>query len=235
MKCAFAIIAIVVTAGFGQTRFPMRFLDEVGNLGNEYSDEKRQSADLGIARVSADTGKLKVQGVDDAGQRWQVRLPQVGGLGWTEVWTADFDANGRKDLLFAGHFPGVGRCISRVEITLMLFGGQGRPRLWVVSTMIPNESGFPYVPIIILDLNRDGRAEFVTTSCERIEPPEGFGERLTLSGLYEARQAQLVPMRGTGTDPYVRIARQIHGEKSIGVLPPENWPAPRRTSDQQWP
>jgi hypothetical protein len=229
-----ALAALFAASSFGQTRFKMRFVDEVGHLGNEYSSENRQVADLGLAKISADRGELKVEGLDEAGRPWRVRLAQVGGVGWTEVWTADFDANGRMDLLFAGHFPGVGRCIDGVEVTLMLFDGSGRPRAWTLSTMLPDVSAFPFVPIIVLDMDRNGRAEFVTTTCDRIEPPTGFGERYTLSGVYEASDAALVAMRSTDTRLYARTARQIQGLRSLGTIPPKQWrdpepfPGPRR-------
>ncbi len=211
----------------------MKYVDEVGNLGNQFSDEKRQSADLGIARVSPErtTGTLRVVGRDAQGKAWQVRLSQVGGLGWTEVWTADFDANGRRDLLFAMHFPGNGRCINSVDIALLLIDEQGRPAPWEISTMMPaNSTRFPFVPVIIRDLDQNGSAEFVTTDCDRIDPPQGFGERWTMSGVYEARHTRLIPLRGSDPQPYARIAGRIHGLKTMETLPPTSWPDPEPPS-----
>ena len=167
-----------------------------------------------------------MEGLDAAGKGWRVELPQVGGVGWTEVWTADFDANGRNDLLFAAHFPGNSRCINGVEITVLLIDKQGRPAPYELSTMMPDSARFPFVPVIVRDLNADGRAEFVTTICERIDPPEGFGERWKVSGVYEARHSQLVPLRGGDTRPYMRVASRIHGRVKMETMPPKSWPDP---------
>jgi hypothetical protein len=206
----------------------MKYLDDVGNLGNQYSHDKRQSANLGIARVRSEGegSTLRVEGFDAGGKMWRVWLPQIGGVGFTEVWTADFDANGRQDLLFAGHFPGNGRCIDGLDITLLLFDAQGRPVPWNMSTMLPDHSSFPYVPVIVRDLNGDHRAEFVMTDCERVDPPEGFGERRRVSGVYEAREARMVPLRDVDTQPYARIAGRIHGVGKMETTPPDNWPDP---------
>lgn len=218
--------------GFAQSRFPMIYLDEVGNLGNPFSDEKRQSADLGIARVSPEgaSGMIRVEGHDAAGRGWLVQLNQVGGLGWTEVWTADFDANGRKDLLFATHFPGLGRCINSVDIAVLLIDAQGRPAPLEISTMMPPGSKFPFVPVIVRDLDQNGRAEFITTTCERVDPPDGFGESWKLSGVYEARHTQLVPLRGSDVRPYLQVARRIHGLAIMEALPSRSWPDPQPPS-----
>ena len=90
MKPVLAVSLLYSVGAFGQARFPMGYVDEVGHLGNRHSDEKRVSVDVGLARVRADDGELLVEG---------------------EMWSVNFDGNGRKDLLFAGYFPGSGRCV----------------------------------------------------------------------------------------------------------------------------
>src|SRR5712691_4242755 len=63
-------------------------LDEIGNLGNPYSNDKRKSADLhGFARVTLDRGELRFEGRDHTGKAWRLWMSSVGGVGWTEVWT----------------------------------------------------------------------------------------------------------------------------------------------------
>ncbi|MFN7935379.1 MAG: hypothetical protein U0R19_18770 [Bryobacteraceae bacterium] len=171
MKSVVAVSLLCSVGAFGQARFPMQYVDEVGHLGNPHSDEMRVSVDVGVARVRAVDGELMVEG-----EKWSVRIEQKGGVGWTTVWSADFDGNGRKDLLFAGFFPGNGRCVNNgVDVSVLLFREHGVPEVWELRTMLPDVTRFPYVPILVRDLDGDRRAEFVTISCERVDPPEIWG------------------------------------------------------------
>ena len=121
------IFVLLTETALAQPRFPMRYLGEVGHLGTPGNP---RSASLGFASVHADNGggHLRVQGLDAGGKAWRVRMPIDGsGGGFTEVFTADFDANGRPDLLFADHFTGVGKCIDTLRLTVLLFDEAGRP------------------------------------------------------------------------------------------------------------
>lgn len=89
----------------------MRFLDEVGNLGNPYNDKRTFAELAGLDRVSPQGDILLFEGRDLAGKPWRLFMSGAGGVGRTEVWTADFDRNGRTDLLIGSHFPGNGRCV----------------------------------------------------------------------------------------------------------------------------
>lgn len=230
LRKAFILALWLITESLGitQPRFSMRYLDDVGNLGNRFAGEKRRSIDVGFARVTTDrnSGRLRVKGTDLHGNAWRVELDQVGGIGWTEVWSADFDANRKSDLLFAAHFPGNGRCIDAVNLTFLLFDEDGRPNQYELPTRLPDTARFPYVPVIVRDLNHDGRAEFITTDCGRVDPPEGFGERRWVSGVYEAQNARLVTVRGADLRPYLRIAGQIHRIQNMTAAPVVQWPQP---------
>jgi hypothetical protein len=179
----------------GQARFPMKYLDEVGHLGDTSVNDHRKSANLVVARVfrEGEGSTLRFEGRDLAGKPSRLWLPGVGGVGWTDVWMADFDHNGQRDLLIGTHFPGNGRCVNGEEITILMFDARGRPIPWTTATMLPNGSKYPYVPAILRDVNRDGRAEVVTTGCE----PGGWPgeEHWRITGVYEARDARWIPLK----------------------------------------
>lgn len=223
MKSVMAV-SLLCSVGFGEARFPMQYVDEVGHLGNPYSDEKRTAVDVGMAKIRADgDGGLVVEG-----EKWMVRIEQKGGVGWTTVWSADFDGNGRRDLLFAGYFPGNGRCVNNgVEVSVLLFREDGVPEVWELRTMLPDLTRFPYVPILVRDLDGDGRAEFVTILCERVDPPEGFGERYEVDGVFEARDGRLAPLVGTDVGAYAKVARRALGSR-LRTSARSNWQEVRR-------
>ena len=150
----------VAALSMGQARFPMKYRASVGALGSEF--DNRRSVDLGSVRVFAEEGDLRIEGKDHSGKPWRVWVPQRGGIGGTDVWTADFDHDGQEDLLIRSFFPSNGRCLDGGEITVVLFDEYGRPVPWNVTAQLIDD---PVLPPI-LDLNRDDRAEFVITSCE---------------------------------------------------------------------
>src|SRR5436305_1616501 len=79
-------------------------------------------------------GNLVVEGVDDDRKHWNATLLMLGGVGFTDVWQADFDGNGRPDLLLAAYFPQNGRCVDGITLSFLLFDAHGRPVPWVVQT-----------------------------------------------------------------------------------------------------
>ena len=230
MRVLLAFLAAGVA--MGQARFPMKYLDEVGHLGEDH----RKFADLRFARAYPDEGGLRFEGRDHAGRIWRVWTKQVGGGGFTEVWTADFDHNGQPDLLIAAAFPGNGRCVSNVDITVLLFDASGRPVPWMVSTEIPyHESRFPYFPVILLDTNKDGRAEIVTTECG---PWDADSLDYQVTGVYEARESHWVPLRDAPLEPYIQAAHADHARTALPpgyihwfLTPPEDWADQMRLVD----
>jgi len=143
---------------------------------------------------------LRFEGRDIAGKPWRLWLRGVGGVGWTDVWMADFDHNGQRDLLIAAHFPGNGRCVRYVDIMILMFDASGRPIPWTAGTNLPNGDKSPYIPAILRDINADGRAEIVTTGCEPGEWPGEEHWRMT--GVYEARETRWTPLRNVALAPY---------------------------------
>ena len=182
-------LLVLAAAGVAsaQAQFQMKYLDEIGHLGGL---DKRTTVNLGIAKVFAEPGgDLRFEGRDAKGKLWRVWLPAVGGVGGTDVWSADFDRNGRQDLLIAAMFPGNGRCIEEATIYTIMFDNLGRPVPWVADTN--SFTGYGYRPVAVVDLNHDGRGEMVTMSCEYSDPSTGFGEDRKISGIYEAKDRAL--------------------------------------------
>jgi hypothetical protein len=218
---------IVAGVAVGQVPFPMKYLGEVGHLGQDLFD-RRKFADFGFARAFPDEyGELRFEGPDHAGKIWRVWMPQVGGVGSTEVWTGDFDHNGQADLLIARSFPGNGRCVSNADLTMLLFDASGRPVPWTASTEIPDtERRFPYRPAVLVDANNDGRAEIVTTRCG---PWDANSLDFQVTGVYEAREAHWLPMQDVPLEPYIQAAHAAHPSYRPGYIhwlpvQPEKWP-----------
>jgi hypothetical protein len=194
---ALAFVACAVAADSVTGLFHgVRYLDEVGHLGTE--PDPRTSVDFTIAKAAMTSdGDIEFSGKDDAGQKWSARLPVIGGIGWTTVWKADFDHNGRPDVMVASHFPGNGRCIENVTVSFLMIDAHGKPNPWVIHTNVPKETAFPPIPAILTDLNGDGHAQLVVTDCEYGARPR-LGEDHSITGIYEAYDAvwKLTPPTG---------------------------------------
>jgi hypothetical protein len=224
----FFLRILLVAAAVGeitsaQSSFPMKYLDEVGLIGLRGPDP-RNSVDLGIAFVVSENGDaLRFEGRDHKGDPWRVWIPQTSGAGWTEVWTGDFDHNGQPDLLIGAHPAISGRCVGRADLLFLMFDESGRPKPWQVSTEIPNGNRFPYQPAILLDLNRDGRAEIVSTACAYGTKFEGPFTEWSITGVYEARDARWIPLRTGEVTPYLRAAAKANGIKEWLPVKPSQW------------
>jgi hypothetical protein len=181
----------------------VRYLDEVGHLGTD--PDPRTSVDFTMAKAAmAGDGDIEFSGKDDAGQKWSARLPVIGGMGWTTVWKADFDHNGRPDLMVASHFPGNGRCIENVTVSFLMIDSHGKPHPWIIHTNVPKEAAFPPIPAILTDLEADGHAQIVATDCEYANRPR-LGEDHSITGIYEAHDSVWKLVRPTGTAAQERV------------------------------
>lgn len=222
----------LVISGHAESRFAMCYLADVGHLGSPASGDRRRVVDLGVARAYPDgAGVVRLEGKDRRGKPWRLWLPQVGGFGWTEVWGADFDADGQQDLLIASHFPGCGRCIDGAELVVLLFEQNGRPMPWHQRTRVPEGRKFPFVPAIVMDLDGNGRAEIVTTSCEYADGPGRFSEDRSVTGVYQAQDARWLPLREAEMAQYVRAAKASHPSPKPGFIrwlpaTPQAWDDP---------
>lgn len=145
-------------------KFPLRFLGEIGHL------EPGQRLTLAPGITATGVGAV-IEGQDRQGQPWKVSPYLASGIGWTAVWTADFDGDGQRDLLIEAMFPGNGVCVNGASILLLLFDEQGRPVPSFLETALPRTEGdaFPYWPVHVSDLDKDRRAEFTLVDCRRAD------------------------------------------------------------------
>ncbi len=221
---ALGLLLLIAGLSCAQSQFPLRFLAEFGDLG---VDDPRKSVNLGLATLfAAGPHMMRVEGHDRTGGPWQVWLPFAG---TTEVWSGDFDGNGRQDLLIGEPSSKSGRCAVPADMIVLLFDDQGRPVPWNMATNLPNADKPPHVPVLILDANRNGRAEFVMTDCEYADTAEHWGVDMRITGVYEARAGRMVPVKGAGLAPYEVAARAAYRTKDpefVGWLStnPDQWP-----------
>lgn len=96
----------------------------------------------------------------------------------------------------------------------------------MASTEIPDtERHFPYRPGILLDTDKEGRAEIVTTECG----PWGLDYLdYQITGVYEARDTRWLPLRDAALEPYIQAARAAHPSFRPGYIhwlpvEPERW------------
>jgi hypothetical protein len=114
----------------------LRYLGEVGHLWPPFSS--RRSVTLGHVLVTSEAdGGLVIAGHDDDQKSWRASVPVGSGIGFTDVWQADFDRNGRQDLLIAAYAPQNGRCVDGMTLSFLLFNDHGQPVPWVIQSHIP--------------------------------------------------------------------------------------------------
>jgi hypothetical protein len=186
----------------------LRYLGEVGHLGTEF--DHRTSVKFGHIEVRPEeSGGIRLQGQDDAGKPWKADLPAEGGIGWTDIWRADFDRNGRPDLLIAAYFPQNGRCIDEITLSFLLFNDHGQPVPWVIRNRMPESKGLPAVPAVFADFNHSGRLQLVVTDCSYSEPPR-VGEDRQITGVYEAKDATWSLIQPADIAPYVALVHRSY-------------------------
>ena len=206
------VCASLTVIANAQAQFPMQYMDEVGHMGWQ---DKRKSTELGLAtgyheceecEANTESDQLRFEGKDDAGKLWRLWIERVGGFGGTEVWKADFDKNGRQDLLITSYFMQNGRCIDEYDMVFVLFDEKGRPAVSKITTH--GFSGFETPPEIVVDVNGDGRAEVVASLCNYADHPR-FGEDRQITGIYEAREGRWVPEREAKEGPYLEASQAL--------------------------
>jgi hypothetical protein len=216
---ALALASLSVAAA---TVFPMEFGAEIGpqshgsriELAGGLAVEPDGEVANGIARIT---------GVARNGHRWNFHQPvNQKKPGWTSLWTADFDADGQRDLLIASTKPEGGVCPQMVTITIVLFDGAGRPVPHVLETLLPGAMAFPlaqfwlpslpgpkgppYWPIHITDANGDGRAEFAPITCE--PSLQAAEDPIAIRRIYEAGPgARLRQVVAPDLDAYQKLKK----------------------------
>lgn len=215
----------------------LHYLGEVGHLGTP--EDPRTSARFGRIQISTQgNGGLRIDGQDDDRKAWSAVLEMQGGVGWTEVWQADFDRNARPDLLVAAYFPQNGRCIDEITLSFLLFNGHGQPVPWVIRTRMPESKRLPAIPAVFADLNHGGPLQLVVTDCTYSEPPR-FGEDRRITGIYQAKDATWSQVHRADITPYIALVRRSYRfrpdhDQLLGT-DPARWPDQGNMMDQHGP
>jgi hypothetical protein len=215
----------------------LRYLGEVGHLWPPFSSLK--SITFGSIRVvpNAD-GELRFIGRDDHQSQWTATVPVGSGVGFTDVWQADFDRNGRQDLLIAAYFPQNGRCVDEITLLFLLFNERGQPVPWVMHTRMLTGRRTPVTPAIFVDPEYDGRMRLVATDCSYSTPPR-FGEDRSITGIYVAENASWRLVRPANIADYIALVRRSYrfqpGHDELLSPDPTRWHDQGNTLDTHGP
>lgn len=186
----------------------LRYLGEVGHLWPPFSTSS--SVKFGKIEVTGETdGTLRFAGRDDDRRPWTAIVSGGSGVGFTDVWQADFDRNGRQDLLIAAYFPKNGRCLNQITLSFLLFNDHGQPVPWVIHSGMPGAKREPATPALFADIEHDGRMHLVVTDCEYSIPPR-FGEDRSITGIYVAENASWKLVRPANIGDYVALVRRSY-------------------------
>ena len=215
----------------------LRYLGEVGHLWPPFSSMR--SVSFGNIQVTSETdGSLRVSGRDDDQRPWTAMVPVGSGVGFTDVWQADFDRNGRQDLLIAAYFPQNGRCVDEITLSFLLFNDQGQPVPWVIKSRMPARNRTPATPAIFADLEHDGRMHLVVTTCSYSSPPR-FGEDRSIRGVYVAENATWRLAPPANIADYVALVRRSYrfrpNHDEFLSADPLRWPDQGNTMDPHGP
>jgi len=196
--------------------------------------EDRQVIELGSVRMYPIGGPAasvaRVESTDAGGRPWRVTVPFTGAIMGqrTLAWAADFDLNGREDLVIGVFGNGNGRCTDVADTVFLLFDEEGRPVPWRVQTRISGEWE-QWRPGTYLDADRNGRPELVIGGCEYSWSGDYWEERW-LAGVYEARDARWRLKRDGSPAIYESALRDDNRHYSSSVLwresTPEEWTEP---------
>ena len=121
---------------------------EVGHMATQIDEDVTKTINR-VAFSRLDGSVLELDGTDDNGNHWKAVIPYAGGIGWTSVWTGDFDQNGRDDLLIVSSFPENGRCPGQANVTFLMQDSHGRPFPWVIGTRLDSNESFQHLPVSV--------------------------------------------------------------------------------------
>ena len=200
--CAFAASSQVLSVA------RLDYLGEIGHLGTQF--DERKSVSFGPVTITTlENGSARLEGKDDHGKHWSAILLTEAGVGFTDVWRADFDHNGRPDLLVATYFPGNGHCTDEITLQFLLFDHDGMPVPWVLNSRMPQSTQEPRIPAIFVNAGKDASTQLVVTDCAYSDPARG-GEDRSLIGIYEARDATWSLYKPNNLGAYMALVRRSH-------------------------
>ena len=187
-------------------------------MGTQF--DERKSVNFGPVKITTlENGTARFLGMDDRGKHWSATLVTEGGVGYTDVWQADFDRNGRPDLVVASYFPRNGRCTDEITLQFLLFSHDGIPVPWVINSRVPISKREPSVPAIFVDEGRGTAIKLVATECAYADPPR-FGVDRSIVGIYEAKDARWSLHRPNNLGAYAALVRTSHRIRSNDELLP---------------
>jgi len=147
---------------------------------------------------------LLIEGRDNFQKPWPVRASYEGGLGFAEGWQADLDANGTLDLILVNAFPLNGRCVDRKRLMILLLDEEGKPVPWELESIFDVDFERGGGVLELLDLNNNGRAEFVQVDCD-------WGN-YEVAAVYEAGGAKWQRLEGDQAAPMLREYLNVAGK-----------------------
>lgn len=191
---AIGIAPICGSGAEGAPAFRQVYIGGIGHFGTPYSPKTSlEAVGMTIAQFSDDS--VIIRGKDDAGNPWIVITEVSGGVGFSESWHGDLDANGRADLIVLKHFPKNGKCPNDPRLTVVMIDASGRPVPWEIDSNVDlrHALGEPRFDIAsppspppgiaeFVDLNGNQRAEFVQTEC--------FDGETSIRAIYEVEGAR---------------------------------------------
>jgi len=211
------LVVLFMSAGWGQSFRPVRYLGEIGHLDTDW--DPRKVADFGGTKLSVAGSDVRLEGKDDRGKQWQAVVAVVGGVSWTGLWRGDFDANSRQDLMIAAVSFGNGHCISEVRITFLMFDSVGGPVPWTIDTFLPKGADIGKMPVLIRDHNR--RAQLIATGCDISWPASGEDRYMT--GIYEAQDAHWKMILPSNLKSYSDAMHAAYASPFVHFLELPNW------------
>jgi hypothetical protein len=188
-------------------RFPVKFIGETGGgrpghfgtgADGSPAPARMSVGPSGSTFAMDEEGRAVIEGKDEGGAPWRVRLGNLSGYG-SRLYTADLDRDGAGDLVIVSPTGGNGLAPSSHIFTLT-FDEQGRPVPFEADGYFEyGEQGI----FDLLDIDRDGRAELLYMN---------FDEGYWITTLYEVsggRWRRLLGAHGRRTYPlYTRFTNR---------------------------
>jgi hypothetical protein len=232
------VIGAAVLPVAAQPWFAVEFLGEME--GWYLRDRREETRRFGLATVSAYPDRsLLISGEADRGKSWDLHFRSGLPIDSIRIWAADFDKNGRRDLLIVMPLMGNGRCMPANQLLFLLYDKDGLPVPWLTKSTSLEDDKIPSGDVVIVDADRDGRAEVVLSDCGYGSPLEDAERNIWLHRsalIYEAVSQTWQPQTLPEAERVWRTVRQRSGFQPNPAEPwrplaPAEWPMPFSSYD----